>query len=193
MSQLEYVICVDENDTPLGQEEKLRAHQKGLLHRAFSGFVFNDKKELLIQQRSAQKYHNPGIWSNTVCSHPRPGEETLNAVNRRLKEEFGFTADFQEIGHLLYHQTFPNGLTEYEFDHIFIAPYNGDPIRPDLDEIQDWRWIGKGDLQQEIKKSPDSFSFWLREILRNDLLKNYDSSCSNKGGETSTPSTSVTG
>ena len=169
----EYVICVDKNNTPVGQEEKLAAHQKGLLHRAFSGFIFNDKNELLIQQRSAQKYHNPGIWSNTVCSHPRPKEKTLDAVSRRLKEEFGFTAAFKEIGHLLYRHTFSNGLTEYEFDHIFVAPYGGQKIMPNPDEIQDWRWIKKEDLHQEIQQYPDSFSFWLKEILKNDLLKSY--------------------
>ena len=167
----EYVICVDKNDTPVSQEEKLAAHQKGLLHRAFSGFVFNDKKELLIQQRALNKYHNPGIWSNTVCSHPRPKEKTLDAVSRRLKEEFGFTANFKEIGHLLYHQTFSNGLIEYEFDHIFVAQYGGQKIMPDPNEIQDWRWIKKEDLHKEIQQYPDFFSFWLKEILKNDLLK----------------------
>ena len=169
----EYVILVDENDQPIGEMEKMEAHVKGLLHRAFSGFIFNDKKELLIQQRALHKYHNPGIWSNTVCSHPRPQEAALEAVKRRIFEEMGFDSDFIEIGQMLYKSEFPNGLIEHELDHIFIASYQDQKVNINPEEVTSFRWIGRKQLEKEIKQSPSQFSYWMKEILSQSFVDKW--------------------
>lgn len=173
MHKQEYVILVDEFDNEIGTMEKLEAHKKAKLHRAFSGFIFNSKKELLIQKRALNKYHNPGIWSNTVCSHPQPNESTLDAVKRRIIEEFGFSSDFTEVGKFIYKKSFSNGLTEYELDHVFIAEYKDQKISPDKDEIHEYKWISKEKLTKEIKQSPQAYSFWMQEILNQKLLDNH--------------------
>lgn len=171
---VEQLILVDENDNQIGSMEKLETHKKGLLHRAFSGFIFNDKKELLLQQRASCKYHNPNIWSNTVCSHPNVDETTYNAIKRRIFEEFGFDSDFKEVGTLTYKIEFKNGLTENEFDHIFVAKYNNQVINPNKNEIQNYKWINKQDLEKEITKNPENYSYWLRQILKmNNLFNEY--------------------
>ncbi|MBN1820393.1 MAG: isopentenyl-diphosphate Delta-isomerase, partial [Prolixibacteraceae bacterium] len=113
------VICVDENDNPIGEMEKMEAHEKAVLHRAFSVFIFNSKKELLLQQRSAGKYHSALLWTNTCCSHPVPGELTENAAKRRLKEEMGMNAELKFLFKFQYKAPFDNGLTEHEIDHVF--------------------------------------------------------------------------
>ncbi len=120
----EIIILVDEKDNPVGETGKMDAHKQGFLHRAFSCFVFDDKKNLLIQQRSHNNYHNPDIWANTCCSHPRPSETIVNAAKRRMVEELGFNVDTSEIGWFIYKSEFPNGLTEHELDHVVIAAYN---------------------------------------------------------------------
>ena len=159
------MVLVDENDNEIGLMEKMEAHEKGLLHRAFSGFIFNDKKEMLLQRRALHKYHNGGIWSNTVCSHPRHGETLKDAVRRRTFEELGFYADYEYVGRFIYKASFPNGLTEHEFDNVFISKYQGQEIKINHDEVCDYKWITRKELENEIKKSPESFSFWLKEIL----------------------------
>ena len=169
----ENVILVDENDVQIGVMEKMEAHQKALLHRAFSGFIFNDKKELLLQRRDFKKYHNGGLWSNTVCSHPRPNELTSDAIKRRIFEEFGFNADFEEVGEFKYKVSFPNGLTEYEYDHVFISKYNGQIINPNPQEICEYKWISKKNLLSEINKNPNNFTFWLKKILESNNLNSY--------------------
>ena len=167
----EFVILVDENDKEIATMEKIEAHlHGGRLHRAFSGFLFNDKNELLLQQRAHGKYHNPGIWSNTVCSHPRPGEKTDAAVKRRVFEELGFDADFKEIGQFVYKQSFSNGLTEYEFDHVFIGKYDGAEVKPNLDEVADHKWVSLKNLEKDMKRNPDRYSYWLQEILQKGIL-----------------------
>src|SRR5271168_1810255 len=118
MQQPEEVILVDESDQPLGTMEKMEAHRRAVLHRAFSVFIFNSRGEMLLQQRAPDKYHSAGLWSNACCSHPRPGEETADAASRRLKEELGFTTPLEELFHFTYKSEFGNGLTEYEFDHV---------------------------------------------------------------------------
>ena len=162
----ELVILVDEGDRPVGEMEKMEAHKKGLLHRAFSGFVFNRDRELLIQRRAPCKYHNPGIWTNTACSHPRSGESVLAAVSRRVFEELGFRADFEEAGSFIYRAEFENGLTEHELDHVCVADYDGAPIVPDPDEADAVRWISRPALEAEIAAEPGRFSYWMKEILR---------------------------
>jgi len=163
---MEIMILVDENDNPIGEMEKMEAHRKGLLHRAFSGFVINKKKELLIQRRALGKYHNPGIWANTVCSHPRPGESVIDGVQRRVTEELGFTAEFTYIDKFIYKAEFSNGLTEHELDHVCVANYNGEEIILNPDEVAAVRWISHADLEKEIAANPNSFSYWLKEILK---------------------------
>ena len=167
---IETVILVDEQDNPIGEMEKMEAHRKGLLHRAFSGFVFNDRGELLIQQRSATKYHNANIWTNTVCSHPRLDETIPDAAKRRLKEELGFELEFSEVGSFLYKVKFENGLTEHELDHVCVAHYGGQAIKPNPDEVQDIQWISLGELKQKIASRPDDFSYWLKKILEKNLV-----------------------
>ncbi|MEK7619489.1 MAG: isopentenyl-diphosphate Delta-isomerase, partial [Patescibacteria group bacterium] len=125
----ENCILVDETDHEIGTEEKMATHERGLLHRAFSVFVFNASGELLLQQRAFEKYHSAGLWTNTCCSHPRPGEETLAAAYRRLQEEMGFDCPLNEMFTFRYLAPFPNGLTENEVDHVFFGMYDG-PVNP---------------------------------------------------------------
>ena len=165
------VILVDEQDNPIGVEEKLAAHKKGLLHRAFSVFVFNSKGELLIQKRAKAKYHSGGLWTNTCCSHQAPGEETVAAAHRRLKEEMGFDCDVREISSLLYKTSFDNGLIEHEFDHILIGIYNGPIDHVNPDEAEDFKWITPDELLANMKKSPFSFTYWFRLSIRDVLEK----------------------
>jgi isopentenyl-diphosphate delta-isomerase len=170
----ETVVLVDENDNDIGTMEKMAAHQNGgHLHRAFSGFVFNDRGELLIQRRAAHKYHNPNVWANTVCSHPRAGEPITAAVKRRLGQELGFELDFTVVGKFIYKATFPNGLTEWEYDNVCTAAYDGAPIVPNPAEVAETRWVTRAQLEIEIARSPDRFSFWLREILKLGIIKGW--------------------
>ena len=170
---IENVILVDLNDNKIGIMEKLEAHKKALLHRAFSGFVFNNNHELLLQRRDFKKYHNGGLWSNTVCSHPRPNELLTDAVKRRIKEEMGFDADFKEIGSFVYKVSFPNGLTEYEYDHIFVSKYNNQKVNINPEEVCEYKWINREELTKEINENPNNFTFWLKKILELNLFDKY--------------------
>lgn len=167
MAATEQVILVDENDRPLGTAEKLHAHREGLCHRAFSVFVFKDstKQAILLQKRAKEKYHSPGLWTNTCCSHPRPDEETLLAAERRLKEELGITVQLQNIGQFHYIAHFDNGLTENEVDHVLIGFMNDQAITPDPLEVEDYRWITVEALQQELALHPEQFTPWLKQAL----------------------------
>ena len=155
------IILVDENDKQIGTEEKLKAHQNANLHRAFSIFVFNDKGQLLLQQRALNKYHSAGLWTNTCCSHPRPDEETINAAHRRLKEEMGFDCELVEIFSFKYKTVFDNGLTENEFDHVFLGTYNNNPI-PNLLEANAYKWVDIKWLEQDIKNNETIYTVWLK-------------------------------
>ena len=168
---IELMVLVDSDDNELGVMEKIETHKQGLLHRAFSGFVFNNKGELLIQKRSSTKYHNPGIWGNTVCSHPRLGESIEQGVKRRLHEELGFELDFKVLDYFIYKATFPNGLTEHELDHVCVAKYDNQEIIPNPEEVAEIRWISLADLKREIESTPEKFAFWLKEILNKGILK----------------------
>jgi isopentenyl-diphosphate Delta-isomerase len=166
----EKVILVDENDREIGSEEKLKTHQQGLLHRAFSIFVLNSKGELLLQKRAAGKYHSPGLWGNTCCSHPRPGEELEAAVHRRLQIEMGFDCVLQKDFSFLYRVELNNGLIEHEVDHVFSGHHNGDP-KANPEEVQDWRWVGLQTLKEEIGRSPEEFAYWLKAVLKHPSWK----------------------
>lgn len=155
------VILVDENDSPVGEMEKLEAHKKKLLHRAFSIFIFNDSKQLLLQKRDSNKYHSGGLWTNTVCSHPAPGEKTLDAAHRRLQEEMGFDTDLNEIFTFKYMHEFDNGITEHEYDHVILGTYNNDPI-PNPEEAEDWKWLSIEEVLKSIETEPEIYTYWFK-------------------------------
>ena len=155
----EQVILVDEQDNPVGLMPKLEAHQKALLHRAFSVFIFNDKGELMLQQRAKHKYHSPGLWTNTCCSHQREGESNVQAGKRRLQEEMGFTTELREVTSFIYKAPFDNGLTEHEFDHVLLGYYEDDPeINPD--EVASWKWMPLEEVKNNIDNHPDIYTVW---------------------------------
>lgn len=160
----DYVILVNESDQETGVMEKLEAHQKGLLHRAFSVLVMNNRGEILLQRRAFKKYHSAGLWTNTCCSHPKPGETTLEAASRRLKEEMGFVCELTINQHIIYKVEFPNGLIEHELDYIITGKYNLDPaINPE--EVAEWKWISPEQLRLEIENNPQDFTHWFKLIL----------------------------
>ncbi len=161
---VEEVILVDENDNEIGLMEKMEAHEKALLHRAFSVFVFNKKGELLLQQRALHKYHSGGLWTNTCCSHPRKGEEVIQSAHRRLMEEMGFDCELELKHKFIYKAPFTNGLTEHELDYIFTGEFETSP-NPNAEEVASYRWISMDDLQKEIIEQPENFTVWFRIIL----------------------------
>ena len=158
---IEKVILVDENDNQVGVMPKLEAHQKGLLHRAFSVFIFNSKYELLLQKRASSKYHSGGLWTNTCCSHPREGEEILDAAKRRLIEEMGIDTSLRKVHDFIYKAELDNNLTEHEFDHVFYGIYNEDPII-NKDEADDFKWIDMDSLNEDIKTNGDNYTIWFK-------------------------------
>lgn len=159
-----YVILVDENDQELGLMEKIEAHEKALLHRAFSVFIYNDNGELMLQQRALGKYHTPGLWTNTCCSHQIKGETNIEAGKRRLQEEMGFTTDLEETSSFIYKAPFDNGLTEHEYDYMMVGYYNNTPdVNPE--EVNDWNWISLDDLKLDIEKNPNNYTAWFRIIF----------------------------
>ena len=157
----EYVTLVDENDNVVGAAEKIDAHKDPKLHRAFSIFIFNSRGELLIQRRAEGKYHCPGMWANTCCGHPRPGESLEGAAHRRLREEMGFDARMEKAFSFIYKSEFENGLTEMEFDHVFVGKWNG---TPDLNpgEAADYKWISRDVLEEDIIKNPGIYTTWFK-------------------------------
>ncbi|HLV40448.1 isopentenyl-diphosphate Delta-isomerase [Xanthomarina sp.] len=160
----EKVILVNEKDEPIGLMPKLEAHEKALLHRAFSVFVFNDKNELMLQQRASHKYHSPDLWANTCCSHQRDGESNIEAGKRRLQEEMGFVTSLEESISFIYKAPFDNGLTEHEFDHVMIGHYNDAPkINPD--EVSNWKWMPLEDVRTDIKNQPEIYTEWFKIIF----------------------------
>jgi isopentenyl-diphosphate delta-isomerase len=160
----EQVILVDEHDRELGAGEKLEAHRAGALHRAFSVFVFDAAGRLLLQKRARAKYHSGGLWSNTCCGHPRPGEATPAAARRRLMEEMNFDCELREAFGFLYRAELDGGLVEHEYDHVFVGRFEGEPA-PDAAEVEDWRWLTLDALREDLRRSPDNYSYWLRLAL----------------------------
>ena len=158
------VILVNENDEQIGTVEKMEAHRQGLLHRAFSIFIFNNKGELLLQQRAPGKYHNGGLWTNTCCSHPLPGEIVLAAANRRLLEEMGFATLLSPAFNFTYNATFANGLMEHEYDHVFTGTYDG-KITIDESEVSDYCFKTINDIEASIKTHPQKYTEWFKLAL----------------------------
>lgn len=158
------VIIVDEKDNEFGLEEKLKVHKKGNLHRAFSVFVFNSKKELLLQKRAKEKYHSSGLWTNTCCSHPKNGEDLKAEAEKRLKEEMGFTCNLEKKFSFIYRAVLDNGLIEHEYDHVFFGKFNKNP-NPNPSEVKGWKWISLKKLKEDMGKSPKEYTPWLRIII----------------------------
>ena len=158
------VILVDEKDRPTGTMEKIEVHKKAMLHRAFSVFIFNDKGEMLLQKRASKKYHSGGLWTNSCCSHPQPGEDTMAAANKRLQEEMGFSTSLTKAFTFIYKASFENGLTEHEYDHVFVGSFNG-LIRPNPDEVDDYCNQSLDQLKQSLKTHPHHFTEWFKIAL----------------------------
>jgi len=160
----EQVILVNEQDEQIGLMEKMEAHEKALLHRAFSVFVMNDKDELMLQQRAAEKYHSPLLWANTCCSHQRNGETSLDAGKRRLMEEMGFVCDLKELFSFIYKAPFDNGLTEHELDHVMIGTYQDAPvINPE--EVESYKWMTLEAVKKDMKLKPEIYTEWFKIIF----------------------------
>ncbi len=164
MNQTKFLVLVDKDDKPWGKMEKMEVHQLGLLHRAFSVFLFNSKGELLLQQRADGKYHSGGLWTNTCCSHPEFGEDLIDAVTRRLREEMGLNYTPEFMFSFLYKADFDNGLIEHEFDHVFFGISNDTPI-PDPEEVKSWKYITLDELEADIVASPWNYTAWLKECI----------------------------
>lgn len=156
---MEEVILVDEHDVSVGAMEKMEAHEKAVLHRAFSVFIFNAEGEMLLQQRALSKYHSGGLWTNSCCSHPRPGEEIYEAASRRLTEEMGFTTPIKKVFDFIYKADFSNGLTEYEFDHVFAGYYDG-KIEPNENEVCNYQYRSMQEIESMLKHEPELFTVW---------------------------------
>lgn len=164
----EQLILVDETDQEIGTAEKIFAHKNALLHRAFSVFIFrqnNGNVELLLQRRNRQKYHCGGLWTNTCCGHPRPGEKTMDAAMRRLQEEMGFQVPLEYVSTFQYTAEFTNGLTEREIDHVFMAMVESPSIKPASEEVDDYRWDLVSAVQTDLKEHPEQYTPWFEQAL----------------------------
>lgn len=166
---MEYVVLVDQNDQAIGEMEKMEAHEKGMLHRAFSIFIFNAAGQMLLQQRAHSKYHSGGLWTNTCCSHPRPKERVLDAAHRRLGEEMGFDCELFQSFEFIYETQFDNGLTEHELDHVISGVYDG-KINPNQEEVEAYKYVDLETINNEIERFPEHFTVWFviayRELMK---------------------------
>lgn len=160
----ENVILVNEKDEQIGLMPKMEAHQKALLHRAFSVFIFNEKDELMLQQRAHAKYHSPGLWTNTCCSHQREKETNVEAGKRRLQEEMGFTTELKDTVSFIYKAPFDNGLTEHEFDHILVGRHNEDPIL-NPEEAAAFKWLSLEEVKKDMEINPQIYTAWFKIIF----------------------------
>lgn len=160
----EQVILVNEQDQQVGLMGKMEAHQKALLHRAFSVFILNGNNEVMLQQRAAEKYHSPLLWTNTCCSHQRENESNIEAGQRRLQEEMGFSVPLKELFSFIYKAPFDNGLTEHELDHVMVGYYNEEPtINPE--EVGDWKWMKIEDIRKDMEENPGIYTEWFKIIF----------------------------
>lgn len=166
----EQVVLVNENDEQIGLMPKMEAHEKAVLHRAFSVFTFNKKGELLLQQRAAHKYHSPLLWTNTCCSHQREGETNIEAGKRRLQEEMGFSTDLKEVFSFIYKAPFDNGLTEHELDHVMVGDFDGIP-NINRDEVESFKWMKLEDVKKDIEENPDIYTAWFKIIFKESYNK----------------------
>ena len=161
----EKVILVDREDNPIGTMPKMEAHEKAVLHRAFSVFILNKNGELMLQQRALHKYHSPALWTNTCCSHQREGEHNLEAGTRRLEEEMGFVVPLEELFSFIYKAPFDNGLTEHELDHVMIGYFDGTPnINPD--EVASWKWMSFTAIENDMILHPETYTVWFKIIFK---------------------------
>lgn len=160
----EKVILVNENDEQIGLMPKLEAHEKAQLHRAFSIFILNSKNEVMLQQRASEKYHSPLLWTNTCCSHQREGETNIQAGNRRLREEMGFSTELKELFHFIYKAPFDNGLTEHELDHVMIGYFEEAP-KINKDEVESWKWMDIDAIKEDMQANPDIYTVWFKIIF----------------------------
>ncbi|OCA54624.1 isopentenyl-diphosphate Delta-isomerase [Photorhabdus namnaonensis] len=160
----EILVLVDKYDNPIGSAGKADIHQKGILHRAFSIFIFDNKGNLLLQKRAATKYHSAGLWTNSCCGHPRVGEALEVAARRRLGEEMGFDCPLKKVSSFIYHAILPNDLIEYEYDHVFIGRFDKEPII-NPDEVSDYKWINPLKLRGLINNAPDVYTVWFKKII----------------------------
>ena len=160
----EKVVLVDQDDQPIGSIGKIEAHEKALLHRAFSIFVMNSKNELLIQQRAFGKYHSPGLWTNTCCSHQREGESNIEAGKRRLMEEMGMSVSLDELFTFIYKASFDNGLTEHELDHVMVGFSEEDP-KINTNEVAAFKWIHIDDVKEDLENNPKNYTVWFAIIF----------------------------
>lgn len=170
---MEYVILVDDKDNEVGIMEKIEAHEKALLHRAFSIFILNSNNQLLLQKRADHKYHSPGLWTNTCCSHPRPNETVLEAGNRRLFEEMGMTAKLDSLLSFTYKADFDNGLTEHEFDHVLIG-FTDELPKLNPEEVSDYKYVDLSFISKDLMKNPNVYTEWFKIVF--DQFKNKISS-----------------
>jgi isopentenyl-diphosphate delta-isomerase len=170
----ELLILVDKNDNQIGAMPKMEAHEKGVLHRAFSVFIFNKKGELMLQQRAAHKYHSPLLWTNTCCSHQRDGENNIQAGERRLQEEMGFTTNLNEVFSFIYKAPFDNGLTEHEFDHVLIGYFDEEP-NINKEEVEDYKWMLLEDVKSDIENNSSEYTAWFKIIFKESYhkIKNF--------------------
>ena len=170
----ELVILVDKNDNQIGEMPKMEAHEKAVLHRAFSVFIINIKGELMLRQRAAHKYHSPLLWTNTCCSHQRSRESNIEAGERRLQEEMGFTASLNEVFSFIYKAPFDNGLTEHELDHVLIGYFDDEP-NINKEEVEAYKWMQLDDVKSDIEKNPIIYTEWFKIIFKEsyDKIKNY--------------------
>ena len=160
----EKVILVNENDEQIGLMPKLEAHEKAQLHRAFSIFILNSKNEVMLQQRASEKYHSPLLWTNTCCSHQREGETNIQAGNRRLQEEMGFSTELKELFYFIYKAPFDNGLTEHELDHVMIGYFEEDP-KINREEVESWKWMDIDAIKEDMQANPNIYTVWFKIIF----------------------------
>jgi isopentenyl-diphosphate Delta-isomerase len=161
IEMIEKVILVDESDNVIGEMEKMEAHRKGVLHRAFSVFVLDSSNRLLLQRRAFGKYHSPGLWTNTCCSHPRSGESVKQAAHRRLLEEMGFDCPLDGVFTFIYHAKFNNGLTEHELDHVLIG-FSDEVPQINVEEVGEYKWMSLPDIAKSIRANPEEYTVWFR-------------------------------
>ena len=159
---MDEVILVDSDDNFLGTMEKMKAHQLGELHRAFSIYIINNEGEFLLQRRAADKYHSAGLWTNTCCSHPRPNESTMAAAIRRLYEEMGMATSLTHLYHFTYKAEFDNGLTEHELDHVYLGTFNDAP-NPDPNEVMEWKYMSTEEIIKDVKEHPEDYTEWFKQ------------------------------
>jgi|SRR5690606_11430795 len=164
MIETNNVLLVNEQDKPIGEMEKLAAHEQGHLHRAFSVFIFNEEDELLLQQRADEKYHGAGLWTNTCCSHPQMNEIVLESAKKRLQFEMGIDCDLQWVYSFIYKEKVENNLIEHEFDHVFKGYSNEKPM-PNLNEVKDYKWMSISDIFSDMANNPKQYTVWFKKAL----------------------------